>query len=136
MQLLRNVLYIVLLVFLGYTFAYKVMGYDDFVMNLLKTSIYSPEYIDVIAVAILVVEGLAIFLLLFTQSFGVLYTMFMFLLFTAYIIVLYLNGRYEVCGCGGVLNGLAFHWHLLINIVLVSIAVFLRYEELNQCEGS
>ena len=36
-----------------------------------------------------------------------------------------LVNRYEICGCGGILNGLSFTTHLAINIGIIIILTYL-----------
>lgn len=122
-------LYIALILFFSYTLTHKIVGYEAFTMNLIKTSIYPPQYIDVVAVGAIGVEAVAILLLIVSKSLGLRYSLGMMLVFTAYIIALYYHGRYEVCGCGGVLNGLAFGWHLLINVGLILTLAYLKYQD-------
>jgi len=44
--------------------------------------------------------------------------------FTIYISYLRFKGLYEVCGCGGILNGLSYQTHFFINILLIFSSVY------------
>ena len=46
--------------------------------------------------------------------------------FTLYISMLRYLGKYEICGCGGILNGLSYATHLIININLIIAALFVQ----------
>ena len=63
------------------------------------------------------------------KYYGLVLSLSMMSLFTLYIIVLYAMGRYEVCGCGGIMNGLDFKSHLFVNILLICIIVYLLKDE-------
>ena len=62
--------------------------------------------VDVVAYSGLALEACSLLLLIVWERVGVYLSLVMMSFFTTYISVLYLLGRYEVCGCGGVLNGL------------------------------
>ena len=118
--------------FLVYTAGYKALNLQAFQFNIGRTGIFSGQYLNVVSYAVILIEAYVIINLLINSRFGVkLYTILMGL-FTTYIILLYYTGRYEVCGCGGILNGLEFKPHLLINvsqIILGSITMRLNSQK-------
>lgn len=118
-------IYYFLILFISYTWMNKAMAIGSFQVNLLKTGLYSDEATVYISYAVLGGELAALLLLLFAPKKGSLMLLIMLVVFTLYICFLYLTGRYEVCGCGGILNGLAFRYHLLINLTLVLLASLL-----------
>ena len=67
------------------------------------------------------------------KQLGLLFFAITIIIFTIYISFLKHKGFYEVCGCGGILNGLKFQYHFIINIGLISGALFslLIFDKLN-----
>lgn len=123
----------VLILFFSYTLVNKGLGFADFEFNIHKTGLYPLEMIRPVACAVLIVESLAIGLLVWNSLWGYRFALIMMAIFTGYICLLYSLGRYEVCGCGGILNGLPFYSHLAINIIVVlSLIVALVYEKYSQ----
>jgi hypothetical protein len=119
-----------LILFFSYTLANKVANYADFELNLQKTGLYPVGLLRPIAIATLVAEAGAIALLIWKTAYGYRFVLLLISLFTGYICFLQIVGRYEVCGCGGILNGLTFPIHLGINIaLLVSLSIVLVYEK-------
>lgn len=127
---LMECLSIALIIFFSYTLANKLLQVENFKLNIAKTSLFHGVWVDVIAYLALLSESVCILFMVFTRRIGFFLTWIMMFAFTVYIIVLYILHRYEVCGCGGILNGLSFHWHLLINIcLLLTTSLLLYYEE-------
>ncbi len=115
--------------FLVYTAGYKALNVTAFEFNIGRTGIFPAKYLSLVSYAVIMIEILVIISLMIKPQLGLkLYTVLMSL-FSVYIIFLYYTGRYEVCGCGGILNGLGFKPHLVINIsqvILGTIAVNLN----------
>ena len=127
-RLPRLLLLYPIILFLSYTLWHKLFGLDAFLTNITKTGMFEGIEVDVVAYSGLALEACSLLLLIVWERVGVYLSLVMMSFFTTYISVLYLLGRYEVCGCGGVLNGLSFPYHLTINIVLLlSLVYFLFY---------
>lgn len=132
---IKNVFYRVLLlaiiVFFSYTMINKATNMTAFTLNIAKTGIIPVFLIDFVAYSALLIELSCIVLLIFNEKRGIQLSLLMMVIFTSYIVVLFLNNRYEVCGCGGILNGLPFFPHLLINIfiILTLIVLWLKNEK-------
>ena len=107
--------------FFAYTLVNKLLQFDAFKLNLARTGIFDVQMVDLVAYFAVVMEAASIILLVFFRKWGLRFTLLMMVAFTLYILYLVTTGHYEVCGCGGVLNGLKFRWHLLINLVLIFI---------------
>lgn len=126
-----EIIYYFLILFLSYVFVNKFLDINAFTSNIAKTGIF-PEFInELLSYSVLLIEVIAIIILLFNKKTGLYYCLIMFLLFTFYITILNYTDRYEVCGCGGILNGLSFNIHLLINIILIfitTISIHYHYE--------
>lgn len=120
-----KVLLLVIIAFFGYTLVNKLMNLDGFLINIAKTSVFQGRMVDLIAMYALISEALCIVLLVVKERWGALVSLSVMLSYTIYIIFLKSVGKYEVCGCGGILNGLEFHWHLLINIFLILTLLYL-----------
>lgn len=118
-----------IIAFFAYTMVNKALDMDAFMMNIAKTGVFKGVIVDIVAYGAIMAELMSILLLIFSEVKGVLFALLLMTAFTIYIIMLYTLGRYEVCGCGGVLNGLAFHWHLIINVVIIVVLVNLLYYE-------
>lgn len=127
MHFTRNLLLTAVICFLAYTFANKVLNLESFKLNIAKTGVFEGFFVDVVAYFALTAELCSIMALIVKERIGLLITFSVLIIFTAYTVMLYLSGRYEVCGCGGILNGLPFFWHLFINIVLILVVVYLIY---------
>lgn len=110
----------------------KLMGFQSFQTNLLKTGLFSNKIIPIFATFVIILELGVLVLLIFFKSIGTRALLIMLLLFTIYISFLNVLGRYEVCGCGGVLNGLKFQYHLLINILLIALTIILLINQKKQ----
>lgn len=123
-------LLLLLIMFFSYTFINKALDIDGFKMNIAKTSLFRGVMVDIIAYFALTIEGICIILLLFREKLGLIFSWFMMLCFTCYICILSFFSLYEVCGCGGILNGLSFQWHLLINCLVIMVISYLLYEKI------
>ena len=110
-----------LIAFFAYTLVNKLLQFQAFKINLARTGIFNSQWVDWVAYSTIIVEAICILLLVFVRKWGLRFALLMMLAFTLYILYLATTGHYEVCGCGGVLNGLNFQWHLLINLLLIFI---------------
>lgn len=126
---IRRVILYLFILFIGYTLASKLLDLESFQVNLAKTGLFSTGEVVAISVFALVVELVSVVVLVTRERLGVYLSILMMLSFTAYIVMLKLFGRYEVCGCGGILNGMSFYSHLLVNIVILILllSVYLTY---------
>lgn len=117
--------YYFLILFISYTSMNKLLAVESFQTNLLKTGLFSNRMTVYLSYFVLATEFIVLALLLFYKQIGALALLVMLCLFTIYIMLLNIYGRYEVCGCGGILNGLEFRYHLYINIGLILLAFVL-----------
>lgn len=124
-NVLLSAIYYFLIFFISYTFMNKLLAIQSFQTNLLKTGLYSSSTTEYLSYLVLAGELFVLIALLFFRKLGERLLLAMLTVFTIYICFLQFTGRYEVCGCGGVLNGLAFKYHLVINVVLVFFALLL-----------
>jgi len=94
---------------------------------------FSKDVADVFSVLVIALEVLIILILMFYKKKGLLIYSFTVLIFTLYISFLRFKGLYEVCGCGGVLNGLKYQYHLLINtgLIIGSLYSFYTFNMIN-----
>jgi hypothetical protein len=124
-KVLNEIAYLFIIFFFSYTAINKLLNIESFRTNLIKTSlfdVYSAHYFSFI---VIFWEFIVIILLLFYKKIGVLTFTLTMLLFTIYISFLKSKRLYEVCGCGGVLNGLDYKYHFAINIFLILLGLFL-----------
>lgn len=123
-KIVAESIYLFLITFFCYTTSNKIVYLTSFKTNLIKTTLFSKELADVFSVSIIFMEVLIILILLFYKKQGLLLFCFTILIFTVYISYLRYKGLYEVCGCGGLLNGLKYQYHLVINIALIIGSLF------------
>lgn len=119
-----------LIIFMSYVFANKMFNVSAFQMNIFKTGIFGEQLSNLLAYFVLIIEFATIILLLISKKIGLNFLAILLLIFTLYISILFYLNRYEVCGCGGILNGLSYKIHLLINIILI-VLVFLSKNFMN-----
>lgn len=97
---------------------------SSFQTNLIKTTMFSKEVANWFSVLVVIFEFVVVLILLFNKKIGLWVFSTTLLIFTLYISFLSSQGLYEVCGCGGVLNGLSYSYHLLINILLIIGSIY------------
>lgn len=131
MKIVRQVLYLLILLFFSYTLMNKVLIYDSFLLNISKTGLLVR--LRSIFVRISDFVGSFVYRVTpFQKKVGLLFSVGMMLVFSLYTIALYLLGRYEVCGCGGIMNGLSVESHLLVNLTLLLVMVYLLKEDVEK----
>jgi len=115
-KMLAEVLYLFIILFFCYATTNKLLNLNSFRTNLLKTSLFTEDIAKVFSVCVIIIETIIILLLIFYKKKGLLIFSITMLIFTLYISYLRFKGLYEVCGCGGILNGLDYKYHFLINL--------------------
>jgi hypothetical protein len=120
-------IYYSLIVFISYTLMNKLIAIESFQVNLLKTGVFDNITSIYLSYVVVASEFVVLLFLLFKKRTGSMLLLSMLITFTLYITALNYFGRYEVCGCGGILNGLQFKYHLVINILLVSCSAYVLY---------
>lgn len=123
-KILAEIFYLFLIAFFCYTAVNKLMNLDSFRTNLMKTSLFSEEVAKYFSVFVIIFEIIVILIMVFYKKIGLLFLSIMILTFTIYISFLNFKGLYEVCGCGGILNGLSYKYHLTINIFLCVSTIY------------
>jgi len=127
---ISNILYYLIILFISYIFANKLQDISSFQLNILKSGIFKYPFNKFISYFVIVLESIVIILLVFKKKIGLKFFLIMISLFTLYILLLFFSNHYEICGCGGVLNGLDFKYHFSINICLICITlIILHYEK-------
>ncbi|WP_407648366.1 MauE/DoxX family redox-associated membrane protein [Chryseobacterium formosus] len=119
---LWNIINYVLIIFFSYTLTNKLLAIKSFQTNIFKTGIFNFQQAVYLSYFVLLLELSIVILLIFKKKTGLLFSFIMMLIFTSYIIFLFANGRYEICGCGGILNGLSFKYHLIINLLITFLS--------------
>lgn len=128
---ISDIIYFFLIFFICYVFVNKLLDINAFISNISKTGLFSELFNKFLAYFVLLIETIAVILLFFNKKRGLYFCLFIFSAFTLYISFLNYTNRYEVCGCGGILNGLSFNIHLIINIILIflsTISIYFDYE--------
>jgi hypothetical protein len=123
-NIICNVCVIFFIAFFSYTAFNKLLEIQSFRNNLIKTGMFPLSIVPALSIAIIIIEIVVVFLLLFKKMIGLLVLFMMMLVFTVYISYLNHKGLYEICGCGGILNGLPYRVHLVINLVLAACSAF------------
>jgi hypothetical protein len=124
---LAEIMYLFLILFFSYTAFNKLININSFRTNLIKTSLFSVDFAQYFSVFVISLEIVIIMILLFFKKIGLFILSITIAIFTLYISFLRFKGLYEVCGCGGILNGLHYKYHLTINILLLLGALFSLY---------
>ena len=127
-KIVAEIIYLFLIFFFCYTASNKLVNLESFRTNLMKTSLFSEYFAKIFSLVIIGLEFLIVILLLFYKKIGLLIFTFTMLIFTTYISFLRFKGLYEVCGCGGILNGLQYQYLLDINIGLILGSFFCLYQ--------
>ncbi|OQP64198.1 hypothetical protein A3860_22175 [Niastella vici] len=101
----------------------KVSDYDRFTVQLSKSP-YVTAYANLIAWAIPAIEILISFLLVIkkTRLIALYASFFLMSLFTVYLITMLNFSYYIPCSCGGVLENLSWHQHVVFNVFFVAIS--------------
>jgi hypothetical protein len=126
-KVIAEIIYLFLIFFFCYTAANKLMNLNSFRTNLLKTSLFSEDVANYFSVLVIILEFAIVCFMIFYKKMGLLFFTITMLFFTVYISFLRYKGLYEVCGCGGILNGLSYNTHLKINIGLIIGSLFSFY---------
>ena len=128
-----EIIYLFLIFFFCYTAFNKLYNIESFRTNLIKTSLFNIESAKYLSIIVISYEILIVLLLFFYKKLGLLFFAITISVFTIYISYLRFKGLYEVCGCGGILNGLHYNYHLLINILLIICSLYslfiFKYED-------
>jgi hypothetical protein len=128
----RGILLLSIIGFYAYTFMSKALDINDFRLNIAKTGLFvSDNLVVAVSYVALSFELTSIVLLVHKEKLGIYFSIWMMILFTSYIFLLNELGRYETCGCGGILNGMPFIWHFVINVSIIVVLIILKisYEE-------
>ena len=133
-KILAEMVYLFLIAFFCYTASNKLINLTSFQTNLIKTTMFSKEVANWFSVLVVIFEFVVVLILLFNKKIGLWLFSSTLLIFTLYISFLRSQGLYEVCGCGGVLNGLSYSYHLLINILLIIGSVYCLIIQINSYE--
>jgi hypothetical protein len=123
-KIIDVIIYYFLIFFFCYTASNKLLNIESFGINLIKTSLFDITGARYFSILVIVWEILVVSLLLFYKKIGVLFFLATILIFTIYISYLKFRGLYEVCGCGGILNGLEYKYHLIINLMLIIVSFY------------
>lgn len=122
-MIILDALVMIFIFFFIYTGVYKLMNIEAFRFNLARTGMYPDSWLLILPYFIVSMELSVVAFLLFQRNLGIPLFGFVMTVFTAYIIYLFYSGRYEICGCGGILNGLQFEYHLTVNLFLVILSI-------------
>jgi len=125
--LFAEIIYLFILFFFCYTAANKLVNIDSFKTNLIKTTLFTKETAHYFSYVVICLEILVIGLLIFKKQIGLFAFVITMFIFTLYISYLRYNQLYEVCGCGGILNGLEYRYHFIINLSLLLSGLFCLY---------
>lgn len=119
LKITAEIIYLFLIFFFCYTAINKLINIESFRTNLIKTSLFNIELANYFSIAVIIFEIVIVLLLIFYKKIGLFCFALTIGFFTIYISYLRFKGLYEVCGCGGILNGLKYKYHLMINLSLI-----------------
>lgn len=123
-KVVAEIIYLFLISFFCYTALNKFLNINSFRINMIKTSIFDKDVVFYLSYFVIFIEFLVVLILLINKIKGLIMFSFLMLVFTLYISYLNFKGLYEVCGCGGILNGLDYNYHLIINITLIFSSIY------------
>lgn len=126
-KLSAGLVYYFFMFFFTYTAIHKLANLASFRTNLIKTSLFTPATADVVSWLIIALELSIVTILFLRRATGFVLLSISLLMFTVYIAYLHAHGLYEVCGCGGIMNGLSYYTHFIINICLIFSSLFATY---------
>jgi hypothetical protein len=118
----------------------KLMDYPNFKVQLGKSPLIN-SFAPVVSVAIPTMEFGFAALLLFdrTKKIGLYASLFLMVMFTAYLIAILNFSYYIPCSCGGIIGkGLGWKAHIIFNLVFVALGLFavFIYRNKNQKQTS
>lgn len=125
---LDNILIGSFVFFFVYTSIYKMINIPAFRFNIARTGVFPTSWLTVLPYIVVGMELCIVGFLLLKKKTGVILFALALLSFSMYITYLYNSGRYEVCGCGGILNGLDFKYHIAINLSFLFLAILVLYK--------
>jgi len=102
----------------------KLLDYETFKVQLGKSPLLT-DFAGFAAIAVPVSELLIAGMLLFKRFrlLGLYASLFMMVMFTAYIIAILNFSYYIPCSCGGILSSLGWTEHVIFNLVFVGLAI-------------
>ena len=114
-------LYVLLWVYAGLS---KLLDYETFKIQLGKSPLLTA-FPGIVAIGIPLAELLFAGLLLSKQfrMLGLYFSLFLMVMFTAYLIAILNFSYYIPCSCGGILSGLSWDTHIVFNIAYIVLAI-------------
>lgn len=109
----------------------KTIGFGLFVNSLDKSLFFNDFNTRGIGIAVITAE-FAIPLLLFFEStvlYGYLLSFLLLLLFTAYILLMFMLSPFLPCSCGGLIESLSWGQHIVFNLVFIGISLLLFFNK-------
>lgn len=115
---------ILLILLFSYAAVSKLMDYHNFIGQLRSSDLLNP-IAGILTWLIPTVEFYVVLLLLVPgwKKSGMILSSVLMFLFTAYIAVMLVFFKKIPCSCGGVLQNLSWHQHLVFNIVFLLLAI-------------
>lgn len=106
-----------------YTATSKIQSYSSFKLVLSK-SVLIGQYSSIVSWAVPAVEIIISVLLIFpvTRKDGLIASLAMMIIFTAYLIYMVNSGSQLICTCGGVLSTMTWKQHIWFNLVFIVVA--------------
>ena len=127
MYYVAEAIYFFLIFFFCYTAANKLVNLESFRVNLIKTSLFDTTSAYYFSFIVIFIELITVTVLIINKYIGMILFLFVISMFTIYISYLKHEKLYEVCGCGGILNGLEYKYHFIINLFLLFGSIFSLY---------
>jgi len=109
----------------------KTIGFGLFVNALDKSLFFNDFNTRFIGIFVIAAE-FAIPVLLFFEStalYGYLLSFLLLLLFTAYILLMFLLSPFLPCSCGGLIESLSWRQHIFFNLAFMAISLLLFFNK-------
>lgn len=123
-KLVAEVIASLLVILWVYAAMSKLLDYQTFYIQLAKSPLIS-EFAAAVALTVPLAELTVAILLAIPKLklWGLYASLFLLILFSAYLIALLNFSQYIPCACGGVFSDLSWEEHIIANLVLAALAV-------------
>lgn len=123
-QLFIDIVAILYILLFMYTGVYKLVNHTVFSVQLMKHEALKDIY-PIVSWAVPIAEIIAVVLLMFsvTRIKGIIVSLILMVSFTTYLIYMMMTSPKLPCSCGGIINTLSWHQHIIVNSIFILLAI-------------
>lgn len=127
--------YLFILLFV-YAAVSKLLDLENFQVQIRQSSLLSV-FGNWVSWGVIILEIIIAILLCFqnTRLLGLFMSLFLMIMFTAYIVIILNFSPYVPCSCGGVLEVLGWKEHLVFNVFIIGMALLGIFKQKKQKHG-